>query len=403
MLILAAMVAGIWTALALAVIRNCLEIKQLRPYDGPIPEDWPRVEVVVPALNEEARVAETIERLLAQTYPNLLITVVDDQSTDRTGAILDELAATKPLRVIHGRPRPAGWVGKTWAIAQGTEGAAAEWLLFLDADMGLDPRTVATAMRQAETAKADLVSILARPEIETFWQGAIAVAIGQILFTMYPLHKANDPDSPVAIAAGGFILARRSVYEKAGGHAAVRSEIVEDIQLGRRVKESGGRLSIHFAPDLAWTHMYGSFRDLWVGLRKNAYAGMEYQMHKYVVGAIGGQVMAWTPWLALVLAAVWHDAALAAAGAWGLLAQVVSVAPIIPYLRISPWFTLAIAPGSLAYTAIATSSVWNHHRGRILWKGVAFASREVQAASRPPRGKAKVAQETDSEAPPPRP
>lgn len=390
-MILVALVAGIWTAMAAAIIGNSLKTRLLRPYEGPIPDLWPPVEVVIPALNEEARVASTVEKVLAQDYPALHVTVVNDRSTDRTGAILDELAKTKSLRVIHGEPRPPGWVGKTWAIDQGTKGATAEWLLFVDADMGFHPRALASAMHQAESVGADLVSIIARPEIQTFWQGAIAVTIGEVLFTMYPPHKVNDPESKTALAAGGFVLVRRSAYERVGGHEAVRAEIVEDIALGRAIKASGGRLSVHLAPDLAWTHMYGTFRDLWIGLRKNAYAGMEYQLRKFITGAIGGQIMAWTPPVATIIGALMGAYPLMLAGLWGWIAQALSVAPMIPYLRISPLFTLSLPMGSAAYTAISTASVWHYYRGRVMWKDVTFSAREIREASRPGPGRADAA------------
>lgn len=390
--ILAAVTALIMTAVAWVMIHTSLNTKMLHAYDGPIPDDSPSVEVIIPALNEELRVADTIAKVLQQEYPKIHLTVVNDRSTDRTGEIVEELAKTLPIRVIHSAPRPFGWVGKTWAVTQGAQGASAEWLLFVDADVTLHHRTLATAIHQAKTANADLVSLIARPEIESFWQGAIAVAVGEILFTMYPTHKVNDPDSPVALAAGGFLLVKRSMYEKVGGHEAVRAEIVEDIQLGKTIKEAGGRLSVHFGPDLAVTHMYGTFRDLWLGLRKNAFAGMEYDLKKYITGAIVGQVIAWTPWIATVWGLIAGNWLLAGFGLWGIVAQAVSVAPMIPYLRTSWLFVFAMPLGSAAYTAIATSSVWHHYRGRIIWKGVTYSAREVRGAGRPDPGRADVAE-----------
>jgi len=209
-----------------------------------------------------------------------------------------------------------------------------------------------------------------------------------ILFTMYPLYKTNDAQSPVAIAAGGFLLVRRSRYEAIGGHEAVRAEIVEDIQLSKRMKESGGKLSVHFAPDLAWTHMYGSLREIWIGLRKNAYAGMEYQLHKFISGALGGQIMAWSPIAATIVGIVLGSWPLIAVGALGWLAMIAATAPLIPYLRVSPLFAFAMPAGSFLYTAIACSSVWHHYRGRIIWKDVTFSASEVREASRQAQGPA---------------
>lgn len=387
-LIVAGVAALVWTVFAANILWITGKTRFLRPHDGPVPAAAPTVEVVIPAHNEEAWIAATVGYVLAQDYPIGRVTIVDDGSTDRTGAILDDLAESRPIRVIHGAGRPTGWVGKTWAVTQGARGATADWLLFVDADMGLDPRALATAMDRAGRDGADLVSFIPRPEIKTFWQGAVALPIGAILFTMYPLHKTNDPASPVAIAAGGFLLVKRSLYESVGGHEAVRSEIVEDIQLSRAIKEAGGRLSVHFAPDLAWTHMYGSFGEIWRGLRKNAYAGMEYQLHKFVTGAIGGQVMAWSPIVAAVVGVALGSWPLGLVGAWGWLAMIAATAPFVPYLRASPLFALAMPVGSFVYTAIACSSVWHHYRGRIMWKDVTFSATEVRQASRPARGPA---------------
>ena len=382
LVVIAMFAAFTWVAMAVAMIGNSLKIRQLQPIQGPISVDLPEIDVVIPALNEEERIETTINRILAQEYPRLNITVINDRSTDRTGEILDRLAQSRPIRVIHGEPRPVGWVGKTWAVTQGAKGGKAEWLLFVDGDIDLHPRAVATAIDQARKGNADLVSIIAWPEVKTFLQGAVAITLGQALWTMYPLHKVNDPKSPVALAAGGFILTKRSIYESIGGHEAVRAEIVEDIQLGKVIKRAGGRLSVHLAPSLASTHMYGTFREIWVGLRKNAYAGTEYRLFTLATGLIGGLIMGWTPMIATIAGIALGSWPLALAGAFGWLAQIVAIVPSILYLRISPLFVFSLPVGVTLYVSIACSSAWHHFRGRILWKDVTFASKEVREASR---------------------
>ncbi len=398
LMIVAGFAAVIWIVFAANILHITRKTRFLRDQGEALPFDPPSVDVIVPAHNEEKWIASTVGFLLAQDYPIRGITVVDDGSTDGTGAILDRLAGTSPIRVIHGEGRPFGWVGKTWAVTQGARGSTADWLLFVDADMGLHPHALSAAMAQARRDGSDLVSYIARPEIETFWQAAVALPIGVILFTMYPLYKANDPSSPVAIAAGGFLMVRRDRYEAAGGHESVRAEIVEDIQLSKRIKEAGGKLSVHFAPDLAWTHMYGTLGDIWRGLRKNAYAGMEYQFHKFFTGAIGGQIMAWSPIVATVVGIVLGSWPLALVGLVGWLAMVAATAPLVPYLRISPLMALAMPVGSFLYTAIACSSVWNHYRGRIIWKDVTFSATEVRQASRQGPGPGDAAPEAQAAA-----
>jgi hopene-associated glycosyltransferase HpnB len=379
---IAAVVALAWTALAVRLIALSRgpSFRFLRPVEGPITRG-PTVDAVVPARNEAANIEATVEALRCQDYPNLAITVVDDQSTDSTAEILDRLASASdariPLRVVRGVERPGGWVGKTWAVQQGAEGGLGEWLWFVDADMGLHPSALASAIAGAAASGADFVSLLPGVRCRTFWQGAIASSFLQLLGQLYPLDRANDPARPEAIAAGGFILVRRSTYRQAGGHESVRRAIIEDIQLARRVKATGGKLLVRLAPSLAWTHMYGSLGEIWRGLRKNAYAGMDYMPHKYATGALVALSLAWAPWVALAFGVAIGDRAEIAVGTWGILAQAAATAPILVFLALPAAFAFTMPAGITAYVAIASASVWHHHRGRILWKGRSIPSRTV--------------------------
>ncbi len=388
-LIVAGMVAAGWTALAARLIALSRgKWFRFLPPVGEVAGDGPSVDAIVPARDEEAHIAATVESIRAQEYPALTITVVDDQSTDSTAAILEQLAspsgARVPLRLVRGTDRPEGWVGKTWAVHQGASGASGDWLWFVDADMGLHPRALASAIAEADRTGADFVSFLPGVRCRTFWQGAIASSFLQLLGQLYPLDRVNDPGRPEAIAAGGFILVRRSAYDRAGGHRAVCREIIEDIQLARRVKAAGGRLSIRLAPALAWTHMYGGFGEIWRGLRKNAYAGMDYMPHKYATGALIALLLAWAPWLCLGVGLLGADRRPIAIGIgiWGIAAQALATAPILLFLDLSPPFAFTLPAGITAYVAIASASVWHHHRGRILWKGRSISPSTVAAPAR---------------------
>ncbi len=384
MIVFAILIALAWAALAARLFARLGAFRPLTPVSHPATADAPAVDAIVPARDEEREVEGSVASILAQDYPALRVTVVDDQSTDATGVILDRLAAAQPpggpLRVLHGRDRPEGWVGKTWALQQGVELATAEWLWFVDGDMVLHPLALASALEVARQAGADLVSFLPRADCVTFWQGAVGLTLTQLLAHLYPIDRVNDPKHPDALAAGGFLLVRREVYDRAGGHEAVRGEIIEDIAIARRVKGVGGVLAVRVAPELASTHMYGSLGEIWRGLRKNAYAGMEYQFHKYVVGAIVSLSMAWTPPLALILGAATHSWGLCLAGGLGWLAQAASTLPFLSFLGLPFGYAFSLPAGISLYVAITSSSVWHYHRGRILWKGRAYAPGDVTAA-----------------------
>lgn len=392
LLIVGTLVAAAWSALAVRLILMSrgpwFRFLDAAPPGAVVPGS-PTVEAIVPARNEEAHVAATVESLRRQDYPNLSITLVDDESTDSTLAIVRKLAedspeGAAPLHVVEGTTRPSGWVGKTWAVHQAALLTRGEWLWFVDADMGLDPRALSTALLEADRTNADLVSFMPGVRCETFWQTTVGMSLLHILAHLFPLDRVNDPDRAEALAAGGFLLIRRSIYEQAGGHEAVRHAIVEDIALSRRVKAMGGRLAVRLAPRLAWTHMYGSFRDIWVGLRKNAYAGMDYQPHKFVVGAMVALVLAWAPGAAILVGVLRGSTALIGVGVWGLLAQVAATIPNLVFVGEGFLYALALPIGITAYVAIATASAWHYHRGRVLWKGRSIDASIVVGSVGPP-------------------
>ncbi len=388
-LVALALIAGlIWLALAARLVALHPE-PRLEPPAGPLPADLPLVTAIMAARNEERDVEAALVSVLDQEYPGLALIVVDDQSTDGTSAILSRLKATPAfgdrLKVISGDNRPPGWVGKTWAVTQGVGHASAPWLWFVDADMTLHPRALLAAVLEGLDHEADLVSLFPRADCRTFWQGATALMLAQILGHFYPTKYVNDSNRPEALAAGGFLLVRRSAYDRAGGHEAVRSEIVEDIQLARRIKANGGRLRVRPAPHLASTHMYGSLGEIWRGLRKNAYAGMEYQFHKYAFGSVialivgGAGPVSLLAGLAMLVSGDRHLSTWAAlaAGAFGWSAEALASWPLARFLRLGLGACWSMPAGIALYVAIATSSVWHHHRGRILWKGRAYAPAEV--------------------------
>ena len=373
-------IAALWIVLAVRSLTWAVRSRFLKadlseePWSGQA--NPPRVAVIVPARNEEATIAATVAGLASQTYPGLTVTVVDDRSTDRTKEILDELAARMPdlVRVVDGVERPERWVGKTWAMQQGASHASvdAEWLAFVDADVALHPSAIAQARRQVDQVGADMISLVPRYRCRTFWQGSVAVMLGHLLWQLYPLGKVNRPQSRIGFAHGNFVMVRRSTYEQVGGYESVRGEIVEDIQFAQRLKNQGAKLSVHAAPDLIETHAYGDWRAIWRGLRKNAYAGMDYQMRKFLTGAIGGLILIWTPSLILTAGIVWDIPTWIGAGALGWLAQALASTPILAAFRLPMGYAFAMPLGLLAYIAIAATSVWDHHQGRVVWNDAVF-------------------------------
>jgi chlorobactene glucosyltransferase len=230
-----------------------------------------RVSVIIPARNEEANIARAVRSAAGQQGVREII-VVDDGSTDRTRVILGGLRREIPvLRALRADALPEGWTGKSHAVTLGARAAAGEWLLFTDADTEHRPGSLAALLERAEAAHADLLSISPGQRTPTWWEKSVIPLVYVHLARLYRFEDVSNPDSPVAAANGQYVLIRREAYQRAGGHEAVRGEILEDVALARRVKASGGMLL--FLPGAAWaeTRMYRTFADMWQGWTKNLY------------------------------------------------------------------------------------------------------------------------------------
>jgi cellulose synthase/poly-beta-1,6-N-acetylglucosamine synthase-like glycosyltransferase len=233
-----------------------------------LPADPPLVTILIPAKDEAERIAGSVERVLAQDYPNFEIIVIDDRSTDRTGAILDEIAAETPnLRVLHIQPGqlPSGWLGKCNALWQAQKLVNGSWLLFVDSDVSLQPEALSVAISVAVQREYDALSILTRLDCPTFLERLILPVLAAAWTVMNLTSKTNDDNSKIAAANGQFFLIRREAYEKVGGHASVKNQIVEDVQLMRHLKQAGFITRLQMGKHLAATRMHANLSQMFHG------------------------------------------------------------------------------------------------------------------------------------------
>jgi glycosyltransferase involved in cell wall biosynthesis len=229
------------------------------------------VSIIVPARNEEANIARLLRSLAAQQGAREIL-VVDDQSEDGTAAVLKSLEAEIPLlRVLRVDVLPEGWLGKTYAANLAAGEATGEWLLFTDADTVHQPGSLEAVLELAEKEGADLLSLSPGQQTPTWWEKAVIPQVYVNLARLYRFEEVSDPASPSAAANGQYLLVRREVYARVGGHEAIRGEVLDDVELAKRVKSAGGKLV--FLPGSAWveTRMYRTFREMWSGWTKNLF------------------------------------------------------------------------------------------------------------------------------------
>lgn len=251
-----------------------LNLRSLRKpsKDASLPRPAPLVSVLIPARDEEANIGTCLESLQKQDYPNFEILVIDDNSSDNTSAIVDRMAATDSrIQRFTGKPLPKGWAGKPFACHQLAKKANGSWLLFVDADTIHAPGMLRSMISLAIECKLSLLSGFPRQMATSLVQKVAIPVLYFVILSWFPLWWLQRCKKP-SLAIGQFLLFPRDEYWRFGGHAAVKSRILEDVWLGIEVNKSGGR---HLAVDLSPVvscHMYNSLGAMWNGFTKWIYS-----------------------------------------------------------------------------------------------------------------------------------
>lgn len=258
-----------WGFLVYGIFAARSRMNRLAGPPPPLPEPCPSVTIVVPAKDEAGHIETCVQRLLDQDFPRLAVHVIDDRSTDDTGSILDRMARERApgqgpaLTVLHVDHLPDAWLGKCNALHTGTRDLGSDWLLFVDSDVAIDPSALRTTLGVAVQRGYDAVSILTRLDGRTFWERLMIPVCGAAWATMFLISWTNDDHrSSNAVANGQFFLIRRDLYERVGGHASVKQEIVEDVELMRRLKTAGARCRLFVGSHLAATQMHATLAQL---------------------------------------------------------------------------------------------------------------------------------------------
>ncbi len=233
------------------------------------------VSIVVPARNESATIETVVWSLLASTYDDFEILVVDDQSSDDTAARVAAVTAADPrVRLITGAALPDGWFGKPWACHQGARAAHGEILLFTDADTTHQPALLGHAVGALRAEEADLLTLTSRQLCRSTGERLVMPQIWLLLGLRYPpatVNRATRIDQ--LVANGQFIMVTRDAYAATGGHEAVRGEVVEDLALAQRFFRERRRVRMLHGERLLSTRMYRNLHELVEGWSKNLYVG----------------------------------------------------------------------------------------------------------------------------------
>lgn len=289
----------------------------------------PLISIIIPARNEAANIEMCLRSILGTTYDPIEVIVVDDRSSDGTAGIVEELArgheARGRLRLVRGAELPAGWFGKPWAIVQGCRVANGTILLFTDADTRHAPDLVPRCVAALERENVDLVSVLSRQEMVTFWerlvQPHVFLALASRVGGLERINRTRVEWD--GIANGQFILTPRAPYETVGTHEAVKDRVAEDLALAQAYVRHGLNIFLVHAPEFMTTRMYRNLGEIVEGWSKNLALGVPLTLPPIPLLRRAAPYLMWLPALAWVAPPVWW---VLHGGGWALVTVAISLA-----------------------------------------------------------------------------
>lgn len=337
------------------------------------PQKWtdhPLVSIIVPACNEAGYIEQAMGTLLEQDYGNFEIIAVDDRSTDNTGVILHELSQVNVrLRVLHIEELPDGWVGKNNALQRGADEAKGDYLLFTDADIMMEPTVLPRAVQRLVDSRLDHLTLVFRNSAPGWLLNSLILDAGVGLLQLLRPWRAKIKKSRYFIGVGAFNLVTRRAYESIGGHGKLRMHPIDDIMLGKLLKQKGYRQECLLGQDMINVPWYGSVAAMIEGLMKNVLAVINFNF-----------------WLVpLLLFAMFSVNILPF---WGLLfsdgiIQILFVLTVATKMAvfyagtrvmgISPWCVLGTLLTPYITFFIVVRAVWkNNNDGGIYWRGTFY-------------------------------
>jgi hypothetical protein len=301
-------------AVALAALPALLTTANLRVFSrAPRPQDAstpPRVSVLVPARNEAAAIERLARDVLASRDVDLELVILDDDSTDGTGAIVERLSREDGrVRLVRGKPLPSGWCGKQHACWQLAAAARDNILVFLDTDVAPTPDAIARSVAFLNASGAALVSGFPLQQTGSVLEWLLLPLIHFVLLGFLPLARSRTDNTPgMAAGCGQLFITRKADYDRAGGHAAIRASLHDGIKLPRAYRRAGLRTDIFDATDIANCRMYTRSLDVWKGLAKNATEGIggPATIVPFTVLLAGGQILPFAL-IGFGLATGWHN------------------------------------------------------------------------------------------------
>ena len=370
------LIAVFWTTYGLKVAYGAARLPWLKDFAPAADSDCPRISVLFAARDEEKKLPGALATLAAIDYPNLEVVAVDDRSSDATGWILDAFAAKHPrLRVVHVRELPPGWLGKPHALQKAYEASSGEWLVFTDADVRYRPDALRRVVSLVREGKLDHLALLGDVDRGGFWDNVLITFFGMSFQLATDLYQVSNPNSRSYVGVGAFQMLRRTAYEACGAHRRLAMEVIDDMKLGKLVKQARFRSGVAVAQDAVSVEWHMGLRNLVLGLEKNFFAAAGFQLR-----TVAAQVVS------LMLFNVAPFAGLGFGHGWIRMLAAISVVIALCFhlggdvvMRVSAWYCLTLPLGAIVFAYILLrSTVITLRQGGIYWRGTFYPLAELR-------------------------
>ncbi len=360
------LIALFWTTYGLKVAYGATRLPWLKDYVPARDADCPRISVLFAARDEQEKLPGALATLVALDYPGLEIVAVDDRSTDATSQILDDFAKMHPqLRVVHMRELPPRWLGKPHALQNAYEASSGEWLVFTDADVKFRSDALRKVATLVHELGVDHLSLLGDVERSGFWDTVLITFFGMGFQLATDLHQVSNPYSRAYVGVGAFQMLKRSAYEASGTHRRLAMEVIDDMKLGKLVKQAGFRSCVAVAQDAVSVEWHLGLGNLMRGLEKNFFAAAGFSVAMVALQIASLLFFNVVPFFGLVFGGGWIRVL---AGISVLIALCFHLGGDV-VMRVSPWYCLTLPLGATVFSFILMrSTVITLKQGGIYWR-----------------------------------
>jgi glycosyltransferase involved in cell wall biosynthesis len=369
-------IAFFWLTYGLRVAYGAFRLPWLRDFAPAADAECPLISLLFAARDEEEKLPGALATLMEIDYPNLEVIAVDDRSNDATGQILDEFAAAHPrLRVVHVADLTPGWLGKPHALQKAFESSTGDWLLFTDADVRFKPDSIRRAIALVKQRNLDHLSLFGDVEMIGFWEKVLITFFAFLFHIASDPYRVSNPHSRFYVGVGAFQMVRRSAYEASGTHRRLAMEVIDDMKLGKIIKQSGFRSGVGIAQDSVAVRWHAGVGNLVRGVTKNFFAGAGYNLGVVALGITGLLLLNVAPFFGILFGHGWIRIFAAAALALILCFHT----GVAVTMRVSPLYSLTHPLGAilLSYMLLRSTFV-TLKQGGIVWRGTFYPLDELK-------------------------